>query len=262
MIFLSKFLPQLVYPLGLAFFLLLFLVLLGKQKGWHRNIILMVMLLIWLGGNPWVAAALTRSLEWRYLPLEEYPQADAIVVLGGGTNPPAYPRQTVEINNAGDRVLYAAYLYHQHRAPYILATGGRLAWAANQEHNPAEEMSTILQLLDVPETDVWLEGKSVNTRQNAEFSSAILEEHQVKTILLVTSAFHMPRSVYLFEQQGFEVIPAPTDYSMTASDWENLTHPSWETLLLNLIPDAGSLSGTTTALKEYFGMIVYRLRSF
>ena len=259
MVFLSKFLPKLVYPLGLSFFLLLILILVGKLKHWQRTLVIVVLLLVWLGGNPWTAASLTRSLEWRYLPPDEYPSADAIVLLSGGTNPPAFPRQIVEINSAGDRVFYAAYLYHQGKAPFILATGGRLSWAANQESIPAEEMSTILQLLDVPEEAILLEGNSVNTMENAEFSRPILEEQNVKTILLVTSAMHMPRSVYLFEQQGFEVIPAPTDYTLTQNDWENLTHPSWETLLLGLVPDAGSLSETSNALKEYFGMIVYRL---
>jgi uncharacterized SAM-binding protein YcdF (DUF218 family) len=259
MIFLSKLLPQLVYPLGLTFFLLLFLLVFSKPKRWQRTFLVFATLLIWLGGNQWVAAALTRSLEWQYLPPDDYPQADAIVVLGGATNPPVYPRQIVEVNSAGDRVLYAAHLYHLGKAPYILASGGRLPWSAISDSTPADEMSSLLQLLGVPGNAIWLERESVNTQENAEFSKPILEEHGVKTILLVTSAFHMPRAVGLFEQQGFEVIPAPTDYDVTQADWDLLMHPNWQTLVIGLIPDSGSLNATTSALKEYLGMAVIQL---
>src|SRR5690349_2037016 len=112
-VFLSKFLPQFIYPLGLVS-LLLIVALVARKRARLRNAALIACLaLVWIGGNRWVSSALTRSLEWRYLPPAELPHAEAIVVLGGGTDAPDYPRSTVEVNGAGDRVLYAARLYKQ-----------------------------------------------------------------------------------------------------------------------------------------------------
>jgi uncharacterized SAM-binding protein YcdF (DUF218 family) len=70
----------------------------------------------------------------------------------------------------------------------------------------------------------------------------------------------MPRSVGLFESQGFEVIPAPTDFSVTFEDWERLKEASPQVQLLNLFPSADNLSSVTTSLKEYLGMLFYQLQ--
>ena len=70
----------------------------------------------------------------------------------------------------------------------------------------------------------------------------------------------MPRAVKLFEDQGFEVIPAPTDYDLTEEDWQSLTHANLLTQIYNLLPSASNLSSTTSSLKEYLGMFVNTLR--
>ncbi len=69
----------------------------------------------------------------------------------------------------------------------------------------------------------------------------------------------MPRSVALFEKQGFEVIPAPADFSVTQEGWEQLKSGGLGSQLYSLLPSAESLSLTTRMLKEYVGMLIYRL---
>lgn len=258
-IFLSKFLPLLVYPLGLAC-LLLFGALLLRRRGAAMVFSAVALFVLLLGSNRWVAASLARSLEWQYLPLESIPQAEAIVVLGGATEPSQYPRSSVELNSAGDRILYGAQLYRDSRAPKILLSGGSIAWQDGTGSSPAQEMAEILRLMNVPPEAIWLENLSQNTEENAAFSAVILKEKGVKKILLVTSAMHMPRSVALFEAQGLEVIPAPTDYTITEAGWANMTSGGWQQVIINSMPSAGSLSLTTNVLKEYFGLLVYRLR--
>ena len=81
-------------------------------------------------------------------------------------------------------------------------------------------------------------------------------------MLLVTSAIHMPRSVALFKHQGIEVIPAPADYTVTQQGWDNMFSPDLPSLLINLLPNASSLSLTTNALKEYLGLFVYHLQGW
>ncbi|HEY61259.1 MAG TPA: YdcF family protein [Anaerolineae bacterium] len=260
-VFLSKFLPILIYPVGIASILLLITLFIKKDSKWQRVLVVIALVVIWVGGNRWVAVGLIHSLEWRYLPLEHVPSSEVIVVLGGGTDPKQYPRQIVELNSAGDRVLYGAWLYHQGIAPHILLSGGYIPWMGTRT-SPAEEMATILNMLDVPEDAIWLEPKSQNTYENAVYSKEILENKDIHRIVLVTSAIHMPRSVALFKHQGLEVIPAPTDYFVTESLWNDLFPPSLNAILFNLVPSADNLGKTTLAIKEYIGILIYHLRGW
>ena len=72
----------------------------------------------------------------------------------------------------------------------------------------------------------------------------------------------MPRSVALFKHQGLEVIPAPTDYFVTESLWNDLFPPSLNAILFNLVPSADNLGKTTLAIKEYIGILIYHLRGW
>ncbi len=258
-IFLTKFLPLFVYPLGLAFFLVLTALFIRRWLRWQRVCLILALVILWLGSNRWVAMSLSRSLEWRYLPLDPMPRAEAIVILGGGTDPLEYPRTNVEGNGAVDRILYGAQLYHQGLSDHILVSGGRVDWKGSGS-TPANEMATLLEHLEVPEETIWLETNSRNTYENALYSRQILTEKGIDRILLITSALHMPRSVRLFESQGFEVIPAPTDYSVTFEDWDRIKEASLEIQILNLFPSADNLSSVTSALKEYLGILFYLLQ--
>ena len=261
MAFLSKFLPLFVYPLGLAIILVTTAIFLAKRTRLQRVILIAAVLILWLASIRWTALVLTRPLEWRYLPPENIPRAQVIVVLGGGTEPQQFPRSSVEINSAGDRVIYAASLYQQGAAPYILLSGGRLPWLS-QDSQPAPEMLSLLELMGVPAEHIWLESESVNTHQNALFSREILEQKGINDILLVSSASHMPRAVALFEAQGFNVIPTPVDYTVTEQNWRQLWQANLYSQILNLTPSAGNLSLTTRSLKEYIGMVYYTLRGW
>jgi uncharacterized SAM-binding protein YcdF (DUF218 family) len=261
-VFLSKLLPQFIYPLGLIAGLLILALIFQRRRTWQIAVLVLALAVLWLGGNRWVASSLTRSLEWQYLPAGDLPQAEVIVVLGGGTDPMEYPRQTPELNSAGDRVFYGAYLYQQGKAPQLLLSGGRIDWLDGSASAPADEMADILKVMGVPEEALIREDRSLNTYENAVNSAAILREMEVPRVLLVTSAMHMPRSFALFERQGIQVIPAPTDFKVTQGDWNGLLGANWQTFLLNFFPDVGNLNQTTAVLKEYIGMFVYRLRGW
>lgn len=261
-VFLSKLLPVLVYPLGMGCLLLIAALLLRKKEKLRTALMFFVVIVLWLAGNRWVSLGLARSLEWQYLPQAELPSADAIVLLGGSTEPALSPRTQVEVNSAADRIIHAAELYHAGKAPVILLSGGSIDWLPESSGSPAQQMAVILQMLDVPQEALWLDTKSLNTYENALCSREILEEHGIQKVLLVTSAMHMPRSVALFEKQGIEVIPAPADFTVTEEGWNNLYTASLETALISIFPNASSLSLTTNVLKEYFGMAVYRMRGW
>lgn len=260
-IFLSKIIPPLVYPLGLGLLLILLAVILARRPRLQRLVLGLAFALLYLGGNEWIAQGLARSLEWRHLPPEELPAADAIVVLGGATLAQTPPRPIVELNEAGDRLVYAAWLYRQGHAPLVLLTGGGIEWFS-AESSPADEMVFIMTLLGVPESALIIEPASRNTHENALFSRQLLEEHHVERILLVTSAMHMPRSLALFTSQGFEVIPAPADFYVTETTPASSPQVRLSRQLYKLLPSAENLVLTSRAIKEYLGLFVYRLRGW
>jgi uncharacterized SAM-binding protein YcdF (DUF218 family) len=259
---LSKILPLLIYPTGLAFLLVFASLFLRRKLRLQTVFLLGALLVIGLAGNRYVAYGLVRSLEVRFLSLSQVPEADAIVVLGGGTEILSPPRPIAEINGAGDRVLYAAELYRQGKAPVILATGGRINWYEGAGSTAAGEMRQLLLFLGVPARDILLEEVSLNTYENAIYSAVLLQERQAQRILLVTSAMHMPRAYPLFVATGLEVIPAPTDYILSEAEWQTLWQPDPVAIFVNLFPTAGQLNLTTSALKEYIGWLVYRLRGW
>lgn len=270
-VFLSKLLPPFVYPLGLACLLILLSLLIdwrsarggGPARLWNRlrrGALALALLVLVVGGNRGVAAGLARSLEWRYLPPAELPVVDAIVLLGGGTSPQAPPRPMVELDSAGDRVLYAAQLYRQGKAPWIISSGGSPDWSTNRRP-PAEDMAELLVWMGVPQPAILLQPRSRNTHEDAVYSAEILRQRGLKRILLVTSAWHMPRSLALFQAQGLDVTPAPTDFTITQQD-ENAAPGDWRAWALSLFPSIENLSLTTKMLREYIGLWVYHWRGW
>src|SRR5262245_6847873 len=116
-LFLSKLLPLLVYPVGLATILLIGALIAHRHARIRNTLIVLALLAIWLGGNRLVAMGLAGWIEGLVPPLPALNsmqagsvQADAIVVLGGATRPSDPPRPTSELNEAGDRLLYAKRL--------------------------------------------------------------------------------------------------------------------------------------------------------
>lgn len=206
--------------------------------------------------------ALVKSLEWQYLPPVTIPEVEAIVVLGGGTDMMDYPRPMVDISGAGDRVLYAAELYKQGKTEYLLLSGGNSTWKKSITSTPASQMKELLTTLGVPSDAIWLQTRSVNTYEDALFSTQILGQKGINRILLVTSAIHMPRAMGVFLKQGISVIPAPTDFRVTEKNWQDLWSANISTQTLRIVPNISDASAFSNAIKEYIGIIVYRLRGW
>jgi len=261
-IFLSKLLPLFVYPLGLACALLLLALISNKNQTRRRTFIISALMILWLSSTSGFSNLIARSLEWRYKPPEEIPSGEVIVLLGGGTEPKAYPRSGVEMNGAGDRVIYAAQLFKEGKAPLILLSGGEITWMNDGSTTPAEDMAEILISMDIPQDALIVEDRSRNTYENALYAKELLDERGISKILLVTSAMHMPRSVSLFEAQGFEVTPLPVDYSVVEDTSSEDQNDVLVTKILNIIPNASNLALTTNALKEYLGSFIYRLQGW
>ncbi|MEW6179612.1 MAG: YdcF family protein [Chloroflexota bacterium] len=260
-VFLSKFLPLLVYPLGLACLLLLFSFVQKISASVRKWLVLTALLILWLGSNRWVAYGIIYSLERQIKAPETLPSADVIVVLGGGTESLDAPRSSVEINGAGDRVLHAVRLYRQGVAPFVLLSGGNIEWLTSRSTTPAREMEELMVFMGVPQSALIIQDQSQNTAEDVQYSGQIIREKKFERVILVTSAQHMPRSVALFQAEGIEFIPSPTDYTITDAEWKSLWSLNFPAQIINLLPNAGYLSMTTSGLKEYIGILVYSVKN-
>jgi len=259
-LYLSKILPLLVYPLGLACTLVLLAFVIRRDR-WQKGVLALAFLLLFLAGNRWVALGLAKSLEWRYFPPQGPLQADVIVILAGETRAAEFPRPMPEVGESGDRLIYAARLYQQGAAPLILHSGGSIDWVDTGD-NPGQDVPTLLEIMGVPREAILLETDSRNTYESAVACRKIFEERGFRRVILVTSASHMPRSVGVFERQGIQVIPAPTDYTVTQGDGNQTQPESLATLLISILPSSENLEITTRTLKEYIGLFVYKLQGW
>ena len=178
------------------------------------------------------------------------------MVLGGGTEPASSPRPWVQLNKAGNRLLYAAKLYREGKAPLVIVSSGGIAWPGAAPE--AADMAEVLKFAGVPESAIVQETNSRNTYENAVYVQEILASRGIRRILLVTSAMHMPRALLIFRHQGAEPLPAPADFIATGRDFEE-SHNGLKAIAVNLLPDAESLEWSSRAIKEYLGLAVYRL---
>jgi uncharacterized SAM-binding protein YcdF (DUF218 family) len=259
-LFLSKLLPLFIYPLGFSCLLLIIsLILLWKYPRWAVFPIALALLILLISSNGIVANNLLKSLEWQYIP-SEIPTADSIVILGGATRTPAKPRQMVDLTEQGDRIIYGGKLYLEGKAPLIIAAGGRAKWRGGG--NPeSQDMVELLSLMGIPSEVIIQEPLSLNTYENAVNVGKILQEKNLKKIILVTSALHMPRASAIFKHQGIEIIPAPTDFLISEQEINEI-NDNTEAFVLNMLPDSIALDQTTKVLKEYIGTLIYWLKGW
>lgn len=199
-------------------------------------------LAFYLSSIPIVSDTLVRSLENRYTPSASI-DGDVIVMLGGGATV-----DTPNINGTGhlsgyaaNRLLTTAQLHHQYKLP-VIVSGGKVLSSSGPE---AEIAKRTLINLGVPENDIFIENQSLNTTQNAYFTKRILDDKGFTTPILVTSAFHMHRSVLQFEKTGVNVLPYPTDYQTNVKQY---------TSVFDFVPSASAMNTIAMAVKEYVAL--------
>jgi uncharacterized SAM-binding protein YcdF (DUF218 family) len=210
-----------------------------------------------LGVGLLLIAGLTPLGNALMLPLEErFPPWDAsrgaptgIIVLGGAVGPEiSAARGVTDLNESAERITATAALARQYPQARIVYSGGnaRLVLTGGIE---ADYAIDLLESLGVARTRVLAERASRNTIENAEFSKKLVEPKPGERWLLVTSAYHMPRSIGVFRKAGFAVEAYPVD---------------WRTrgpidLWLPFESVTAGLRRTDTAVHEWIGLFAYWL---
>jgi uncharacterized SAM-binding protein YcdF (DUF218 family) len=201
-----------------------------------------------LGLSP-VGNALLRPLEDRF-PAWDHGRGppDGIIVLGGALSPDvSAARGTAVLNEAAERLTATVELARRYPNARIIFSGGSATLTAG----PAEAAVALrlFEGLGVSAGRVVAEDRSRNTVENALFSKAIAQPAPAERWLLVTSAYHMPRSIGIFRKAGFAVEAYPVDWrTRGAVD----TLRPFGTL-------GGGLQRADTAVREWVGLLVYWL---
>lgn len=183
--------------------------------------------------------------------VESVVDADAIIVLGAGTvsHSPEEGGRTAPGVETQKRLSFAYRIHRITGLPLITTGGPPLATTNSQPSAPnaGAAMGRYLIALGASPDFVKTEETSRNTYENALH---VVEQFGPENAILVTSAYHMPRSVWVFQQRGLQVRPAPTDYKADADGYN----------LWSFFPTMGSLNDSYKALHEYVGIVYYLLR--
>lgn len=245
----SKVFWGLAQPVSLIFLLLLagwLLILTGRRRLGLASGALGLLLLA-LGSFTTLGALLIAPLEEQFAqPQTMPPVVDTIVMLGGATSGRiSTVRQVAELNEAGDRLAETLRLAQNYPEARVVLSGGSGMLVADGEPE-AETAARFFEGLGIARERLVLESASRNTDENAELTRAMLGDTP-GVVVLVTSAFHMPRSVGLFRKVGIEVVPWPTDYRSAGN----------EGLGIDIVNPILNLTTTGVAMKEWIGLAVY-----
>jgi uncharacterized SAM-binding protein YcdF (DUF218 family) len=225
-----------------------------KRLRWVRLLIISSLLLLLTLSSPLIATTLIGSLEAWYQPPQLTPsdRFDAIVVLGGGVDEQGSLRPTTEPSIfSRNRTTCGVDLYQQGYAPTLVLTGGD-ARAFGTGPREAVEMKRWAVRLGVPESATMIDTEARNTYENATGTKRLLGP---ASILLVSSASHLPRAVPVFTKQGFRVTPAPCGYVS-----QNLPRESWDDSdPFDFMPSDSALQHTREAIAEVAGIVIYWL---
>jgi len=238
--------PSFLFGFLLLFFLLLTMTRLrrlGRMGVFLLCLVLIAGMSLPLGA--WALIPLENRFAHEKLPV----QADGLILLTGDEDPGISEARNTPIGGvASARYFQLARLAHKYPKAKIVIAGNTRVLYPSKTVTTKDISQDLLALLGVTGENRALvfEDKSRNTHENAVFSFKLAEPKPSETWVLVTSASHMPRSVLVFEQAGWKVIPSPSDY-YTDGRFVVEFFPHTEVTLRNL----------SVAAHEYAGLVSY-----
>jgi len=241
LIYLHKILPFFVSPLGIIF-IFLFASFFFKRKFF----VFLAFLVLIVSTNPLVGNYLMKRLEHPYhpIPISSIKENDAIVVLSGMVRKVGNNKHSTYEFNDPDRFFAGIDLIKQSKSDKLIFTAGQLPWTVNglPEGYILKENAISLGVPGV----ILVTEKVKNTYEESVAVTKIISNSS--SIILVTSAFHMDRSKYLFEKQGFKVTPYPVDFK---------TYIQKQTIM-SFLPKLEALNQTSLFIRENIGRLYYK----
>ena len=245
MIYLHKLLPLFIMPIVVF----LGLILICNYKG-YKKLIYLFSILFYIISTPIFSNFIMKIVEgeYKYQKLENLEKVDAIVILGGMLKIYEFENNyTVEWQDP-DRFFKGIELYNSFKSDKIVFTGGKSPFNMTAVSEGSVLKNYALKY-GVLEEDIIVTKEVLNTYDESLAVSEVLGEN--KTVILVTSAFHMKRAKLLFEQQGVKIIPYKVDYKSSINS---------RLYFIDFIPNSLALKKTEIALRELLGRLYYSFR--
>lgn len=251
--FLSKILAFIIAPYTWLFVGLLFLL----KKVWHtpyKKWVLTLTIFTYVISNSFLVDEVVRAWEFSdddiYLKSTKY---DIAIVLGGMGR--IDERQNrFDFTGAGDRMFQTLAMYHKGRVNKILITGGSGS-ISKPNHREASYVKEYLKTIQVPDSAILIENNSKNTYENAIFTKHILDSLHFKgSILLVTSSFHMKRSLAIFNKAGYKNLTPFITNKITGNRRFDFDYC--------FVPNSDALTSLTLITHEMIGYFTYKLKGY
>lgn len=244
MIYLHKILPLIFSPLMLVIGLIILGIIFNLRKFSLIGVIVLILSSLPIISNKFIA-----YLEKDYQPIEisEIENVDAIVVLSGMIRVIGDEENLkYEFTDSVDRFFAGLDLFNNNKSPILILTRGKMPWSLGIAEG--EYLKELAIKYGVSEENIILTDEVQNTDQEAKAIKEILTEDA--KIILVTSAFHMPRAEKVFKAANINLIPYPVDFQNSKS----------KTTMMDFIPSAGSLFDTSHFVREMIGRLYYNLK--
>ena len=245
MIYLHKIFPLIISPLIFIIAIIILGIIFKSRK-----LSLFGMTLLIFCSLPIVSNKLIFYLEYKYEPknISTLNNADGIIVLSGMLNTiKTSEGYKYEFTNAVDRFFSGIELMKNNKAPLLVLTRGTVPWSIGVPEG--EYLKNIAIEFGIRENQILLTKNVQNTEQEAKAVKEIFPDEDIN-LILVTSAFHMPRAVKVFEANDLNVITFPVDFRRKNTKFT----------ILDLIPSASSLAKTSHFIKEMIGRFYYKLK--
>ena len=241
MIYLHKILPLFLMPI----IVVILLIVIGLYKK-RNSLIYFTIALLYMLSTPIFSDAFFKLVERNQYrkSITSIEQADAIVVLSGMLSIHEIDGEEYIDWGDPDRFFGGVELMKAGKAPNLIFTGAKMPWGKSSRTEGAVLTDYSIEYGISPD-QIFISGPVTNTVDEA---IAVKKMTLGNKIILVTSAFHIPRAQMLFENEGFEVVPYPVDFKSLTAD--SLT-------AMDYLPNAQSLSKTELGMRELMGRLFY-----
>ena len=251
--FLSKTLNYLTMPLTIICICLLASVFI-KNTIWKKRFFLAAIMLLFLLTNEFIANELMRVWETDPRPFSAVEKHKLGIVLTGATIARPYPDDRVYFQRGADRVVHTVQLYKLGLIEKILISGGsgRLIDIGERE---ADQFKEAMELMGVPTDAIIIENETRNTHESAVEVKKILNQFNIQAseCLLITSAFHMRRSLACFRKVELELEPFSTDF---------YSHEREYYFDSFIVPKLDALIIWHKMVREWVGFVAYKMAGY
>ncbi len=250
---LSKTVDFLAMPLTLVLMSLLGGILV-KNQTLKKRLILSAFILLFFFSNDFISNEVMSAWEVKTVPFSSLRPHELAIVLTGSTIPFLKPEDRVYFARGADRVIHTVQLYKLGLIKKILISGGTGRLVAEGEPE-ADKFKRAMIIMGVPDSVILIENITRNTYESAARVRPMLDSLHLREedCLLITSAFHMRRSLACYRKVGLNVEPFSTDF---------YSHPRSFYPSTMIVPSLEALINWHKLVKEWGGFAAYKLAGY